>query len=59
MRHEAGQTDGRAGGQCDYYLPPKVPLRAYTVPLFLKVYHFSISQHFPNVKMYLMQAVVA
>ena len=26
---------------------------------FLKVYHFSISQHFPNVKVVAMQAVIA
>ena len=26
---------------------------------FLKVYHFSISQHFPNVKVVVVQAVVA
>ena len=23
-----GWTDGRTGGQCDYYMPPKVPLGA-------------------------------
>ena len=25
---KAGRTDGRTDGQCDYYMPPKVPLGA-------------------------------
>ena len=36
----------------------KVERKIKKVP-FLKVYHFSISQHFPNVKMVVLQAVIA
>ena len=52
------KRDGQTDGQCDYYMPSKVPLGASKVP-FLKVYHFSISQHFLNVKVVVMQAVMA
>ena len=36
----------------------KVKRKIEKVP-FLKVYHFSISQHFPNVKVVIVQAVIA